>query len=690
MLNNMNQPVDLAFDPQGRLFYIERTGAVRLFANGVLQGAAVITFGVDTTAERGLLGIAVDPAFNSSHYILVHYTCSPAQSCPTTENRVVRFTENNGAGTNPTTVFTSPQHDGDHTAAAIHFGPDGKLYVSLGDDGMPSYSQDVNARPGKILRINPDGSIPADNPVFTQTGVMTATYAIGLRNSFNFVFDPLTPGRIFASENGPSCDDEMNRIAPGNNYGWRPNYPCDDANPNPAYNTIAPLWHLPAAQCCEAPTGITVYTGSQIPQWQNQLFMLTFTPGKLRHFYLDATRTFVTATNVVQGVTANMDLATGPDGALWYIQGGGFGTGTLKRIVGPGATFTPGPSPTPPGATNTPNVPTNTATNTTTPTNTSTPTLTNTATSTATSTRTPTTAPTQTPGGPTATTIPTNTPTGTATDTPTPTNTPTETPVPPTSTRTNSPLPTQTPGGPTATTIPTDTPTITPTTSTTVVGTASPTVCALVFSDVAEGSTFYPHIRCLACQGIVNGYTTGCTTGDPCFLPNNSVSRGQIAKIVANSAGFGEPAGAQLFEDILPGSTFYDYAQRLGSRAIMAGYPCGGDGEPCGVGNLPYFRPSSNATRGQLSKIVSSAAGFAEPGGAQQYADGLPGSTFYDYIWRISSRRVMNGYPCGDPGEPCVGPGNLPYFRPSSNATRGQASKIVSITFFPACEPPAR
>ena len=157
-------------------------------------------------------------------------------------------------------------------------------------------------------------------------------------------------GRIFASENGPGCDDEMNRIEAGGNYGWRDNYPCDDANPDTRYNTIRPLWYLAANECCPAPTGITVYTGHQIPQWRNHLFMANYKRGELYHFYLNNDRTALTASNIVQGVTANMDLITGPDGAFWYLDGGGYNRGTLKKIVGPGqpvASETPMPAPAP-------------------------------------------------------------------------------------------------------------------------------------------------------------------------------------------------------------------------------------------------------------------------------------------------------------------------------------------------------
>jgi len=178
---------------------------------------------------------------------------------------------------------------------------------------------------------------------------------------------------------------------------------------------------------------------------------------------------------------------------------------------------------------------------------------------------------------------------------------------------------------------------------------------------------------------------------DPYFRPGNNVTRGQIAKIVSNSAGFSEPVSGQAFEDVAPGSTFYDYVGRLVARSVMAGYPCGGPGEPCvPPGNLPYFRSNAGATRGQLAKIVSNAAGFSEPVTAQSFQDVPPGSTFFTFIGRLANRSVMSGYPCGAPTEPCIPPDNLPYFRPNNNVTRGQTAKIVGNTFFPNCQTPGR
>jgi aldose sugar dehydrogenase len=353
LLRGMQAPVAMTFDPDGRLFYTEKSGAVRLFADGVLQPEPVITFAVDTDGERGLTGITIDPDFSSNRSIYVYYTCTTTSlDCPDAENRLVRFVERGGQGSEPVTIFTTPQTSEIHTGGNLHFGPDGKLYVSVGDNGEPANGQLHSLTSGKIHRLNPDGSTPGDNPSFDQAGALSSIYATGLRNSFDFTFDPVVTGRIFASENGPGCDDEMNRIEAGFNYGWRSDYPCDDFAPDPQYNSIAPLWYVPQGACCLAPTGIEVYTGSQIPQWRNHLFMATFNTGALYHFELDALREKVLSARIVQGVKANMDIATGPDGAFYFIEGGGYGEGMLHRIVAqprPTSVPTSQPTPTPAG-----------------------------------------------------------------------------------------------------------------------------------------------------------------------------------------------------------------------------------------------------------------------------------------------------------------------------------------------------
>ncbi len=346
------------------------------------------------------------------------------------------------------------------------------------------------------------------------------------------------------------------------------------------------------------------------------------------------------------------------------------------------------------------------------------PSSTNTPPSTGTPTRTPTIAPASSTAivTPAVTVLPTDTPqaagTPPNTSTPPPTAFPSSTNAPPSSTSTRTPIATSTPpmtARPSDTPQPTGTPTRTPTppptsTSTSVAGTATqaaspgvtatstwtatpttstPTVCTIEFADVPPGSTFYPFVQCLACKGVLSGYSDGT------FRPGNDITRGQIAKVVSNSAGYDEDPNPQIYEDVDPSNTFYQWINRLSRRGHMGGYPCGGEGEPCGLDDRPYFRPFNNATRAQLAKIVSNAAGFADTPPDRIFADVLPGDGFYIWIQRLASRGVMGGYPCGGEGEPCDDQ-NRPYFRPYNNVTRGQTSKIVAGAFFPNCQPDTR
>ena len=221
----------------------------------------------------------------------------------------------------------------------------------------------------------------------------------------------------------------------------------------------------------------------------------------------------------------------------------------------------------------------------------------------------------------------------------------------------------------------------------------TPGACAISFSDVPEDSAFYQYIHCLACRGAMGGYADGT------FRPGNNVTRAQLAKIVGNASGITEAGGPQRFQDVPNSggtSSFYDQINGLVAAGVMSGYACGGPGEPCiAPGNLPYFRPGSNATRGQIAKIVANAAMLQGQVSGQTFTDVAPGSPFYPYIQRLTAINVMSGYPCGGAnpvtGEPeTCDEQHRPYFRPGNNATRGQVSKIVANTFYPDCQTPAR
>lgn len=349
-----NQLVAMDFTPDGRLLYTERisayengtyVGYVRVVQNNQLLPTPVYAFPVQHEGEQGLLGITVDPDFAVNHSIWVYFTKqSGAVFCHGVTNRVVRFilNDDNTVTSEPETLGCFPVSQPApgiwvtiHNGGNLHFGPDGKLYISVGNsddknDGVDP-AQNLNSPLGKLHRVEPVWSLPApsDNPFPGNT-----LYAYGLRNSFDFDFDPITH-QIFATENGDACDDEINRLLPGYDYGWRPNYPCDDATgPNPAYNTIPPLIYWSPSI---APTGLTFYRGDLIPEWQNDLFMCAFKDSStaLHHFKLNAARTAIISHTIIAGTNCRTDVLTGPDGALYYSEGGGYQqyNGPIKRLT---------------------------------------------------------------------------------------------------------------------------------------------------------------------------------------------------------------------------------------------------------------------------------------------------------------------------------------------------------------------
>ena len=200
------------------------------------------------------------------------------------------------------------------------------------------------------------------------------------------------------------------------------------------------------------------------------------------------------------------------------------------------------------------------------------------------------------------------------------------------------------------------------------------------FTDVCPGDFFYTPVIELSNDNIISGYSTSPPCDGPshipCFKPMNSITRGQVAKVVANAAGFTEMPTTQTFEDVPPSQTFYLFVERLAARGLIGGYSCGGAGEPCITGR-PYFRVGVNVTRGQLSKITSEAFGYNETPTTQTFEDVPPANPFYVYVERIAMRGIIGGYPCGGVGEPCIS--GRPYFRVGNDVTRGQTAKIVQL-----------
>jgi glucose/arabinose dehydrogenase len=211
----------VAFAPDGRIFVAEQSGNVRIIKNNVTLTTPFVTVPVDARGERGLIGIAVDPDFLTNNYIYIYYTHTSNGSAP--RNRISRFTASNDVATGGETIILDLEPLSSaviHNGGALHFGPDGKLYVAVGENANTFSAQNLDSYNGKLLRINKDGSVPEGNPFPTGSEQRRRVWAYGLRNPFTFSIDHET-GKIFVNDVGQALWEEINdATVGGRNFGW--------------------------------------------------------------------------------------------------------------------------------------------------------------------------------------------------------------------------------------------------------------------------------------------------------------------------------------------------------------------------------------------------------------------------------------------------------------------------------------
>jgi glucose/arabinose dehydrogenase len=341
--SGLAQPTAMAFAPDGRLFLALQGGSLRVVKNGALLPTAFLTVTVDASGERGLLGVALDPDFATNRHVYIYYTATS----PTVHNRLSRFTASGDVAVPGSEVvileldnLTSATN---HNGGALHFGPDGKLYVAVGENATSSNSQVLTNLLGKILRINPDGTLPTDNPFHnTATGQNRAIWALGLRNPFTFAIDPST-GKMFINDVGQNAWEEINDGQAGANYGW----PATEGyTSNPAYESPVYAYANGASTC--AITGGTFYSPAvtSFPlEYRGQYFFADYCAGWIRRVD-PADNTSVT--DFATGLSFPVDLRVTADGSLYYLaRGSGSNTGVVSRIqytAGQAPTITTQPS----------------------------------------------------------------------------------------------------------------------------------------------------------------------------------------------------------------------------------------------------------------------------------------------------------------------------------------------------------
>jgi len=325
-ITGLSNPTAMEIAPDGRIFVCQQGGSLRVIKNGVLLPTPFITLNVDSNGERGLLGIAFDPSFATNNFIYIYYTVATTPR----HNRVSRFTAN-GDVVVPGSETILLELDNltaatNHNGGAIHFGPDGKLYIAVGENATGSNSQTFANMLGKVLRINRDGSIPADNPFFnTASGNNRSIWALGLRNPFTFAFQPGT-GRLFINDVGQDTWEEINDGIAGSNYGWNI---TEGATSNPFFRS--PVFFY--GHGISATTGCAIAGGA----FYNPNFV-SF-PGSYtgKYFFADLCSGWIrvfdpatgTASAFATGISQPVDLKVDVDGSLLYLARG---SGAVVRV----------------------------------------------------------------------------------------------------------------------------------------------------------------------------------------------------------------------------------------------------------------------------------------------------------------------------------------------------------------------
>lgn len=325
-------PVTLAFAPDGRLFYTEKAGRIRVVSpEGELLPEPFAT--IDNVAkgvEWGLIGLALDPDFDSNHYLYIYYMERQEPEAPKIAKPIVmRFTDVNGLGADPTIILndlpeTDPERNvGAHVGGNLVFGPDGFLYISMGDMEIESDAQDLGTLRGTIFRVDAtDGSAPLDNPFVDNAAADPRIWAYGFRNPFEFTFHPDT-GRLYAADNGPFKCDKLVIVGKAQNYRW------PDLNPFcSGGGSTAPLYlyALPGTEGTDSgstvgATGLHFVSGvaaERYPTLAGSLLACEFNTGFMRSLVLGGERQDEVLSDDVVAEGCQIDIDISPDGIILY------------------------------------------------------------------------------------------------------------------------------------------------------------------------------------------------------------------------------------------------------------------------------------------------------------------------------------------------------------------------------------
>ncbi|HEU0168466.1 MAG TPA: PQQ-dependent sugar dehydrogenase [Chloroflexota bacterium] len=316
---NLAAPWALDFAPDGRVFFTERPGRIRVIQNNAVLPDPWATINVTQQAgsEWGLLGLTLDPDFATNHFVYVYYTAPGGGP-----NRIVRMIDQNGHGVLDKVLVDGIPAGGNHNGGRLKFGPDGMLYAGTGESGDEGLAQDLSSLGGKILRLSKDGGVPADNP-FPGSYI----WSYGHRNVEGFAWHP--QGGMYATEHGPSgaapfcCNDEVNLIDPGINYGWPVEY-----GPQSDPRFRSPLLES-GTHTTWAPTGAAFISNG--PLANSMLFTGLQSQALHRVVFGADGKTVVFQEELLKGKYGRLrDVEPAPDGSFWVLTSNRDGRGSPK------------------------------------------------------------------------------------------------------------------------------------------------------------------------------------------------------------------------------------------------------------------------------------------------------------------------------------------------------------------------
>ncbi len=321
--DGLEKPWGMAFLPGGDLLITEKPGRLRLISGGVLDPTPIGGVPkVFPSGQGGLLDVALDPAFGENSLVYLSY--SGIDDDGRSSTRVARGRLVDGALVDLEVIFrsNSARDGGVHWGSRLGFDPAGDLYVTVGERGNPDSAQNLGRHAGSVVRIEPDGSVPDDNPFVGQSGSLPEIYSYGHRNPQGLAVHPET-GRVWTQEHGPRGGDEVNLIEPGVNYGWPEISWGINYGGTPVGSGLreqegmaqpAHFWDPSIA-----PSGMTFYDGDAFPEWQGDLFVGALKFQLIARLEMDGDEV-VGEERLLEGELGRIrDVRTGPDGFLYIL-----------------------------------------------------------------------------------------------------------------------------------------------------------------------------------------------------------------------------------------------------------------------------------------------------------------------------------------------------------------------------------